>query len=175
MTHFIVKYLILTFFQDCTHFLCSLLIINWIILWNKNNAPKALLTYIQCTASKVVSSWLFFRSKCVSCQVSTLCQASFLTNRWRWRHTSVHKVDFNFTLGHTPASLFKSWLDLAALHEGFLKPKMIFVCFQLRLISFHLLKFGLAEAELSKYFLLFSAIPKNGDLLLKGLDKGWRF
>ena len=29
VTHFIiVKYLILTFFQDCTHFLCSLLIIN---------------------------------------------------------------------------------------------------------------------------------------------------
>ena len=42
----------------------------------------------------------------------------------------------------------------------------------LRLISFHLFKFGLAEVELSKYFLLFSAIAKNGDLLLKGLDKG---
>lgn len=157
VTHFIVKCLILTFFQDCTHFLCSLLIINWIILWNKNNAPKALLTYIQCTASKVVSSWLFFEvnvflvkslhfARLLSSVIGGAEETRRLDSRsWLQFHSRAYAC-FPFQVmawfSRTAWRIFKAENDLRLL----------------RLISFpsfHLFKFCLLEAELSKCFLAF--------------------
>ena len=109
----------------CVHFL--LLIESF--CGTRTMHQKPVLTYIQCTTSKVVSSWFFFEANVFLVKSPHFARLLSSSNRWRWRDTSIHEVDSNFTLGHTPASLFKSWLDLAALHEGFLKPKMIFVCF----------------------------------------------